>query len=66
MTEANDNYEGFYGENRLQKTINAHKDEKLEKIIANIKDDLYQFCNYNQFDDITMLIIKYNGCESNE
>ncbi len=66
VTKANENYKGFYGENRLQKTINAHKDEKLEKIIANIKDDLYQFCNYNQSDDITMLIIKYNGCESNE
>ena len=66
VTEANDSYKGFYGENRLQKTINAHKDEKLEKIITNIKNDLHQFCNYNQFDDITMLIIKYNGCESNE
>lgn len=66
VTEANDNHKGFYGEARLQKTINAHKDEKLEKIIANIKNDLYQFCNYTQFDDITMLIIKYNGCESNE
>ena len=66
ITEANNNHDDFYGEGRLQKTINAYKDEKLEKIIENIKNDLYQFCDYSQSDDITMLIIKYNGCESDE
>ena len=67
ITEANDDYNGFYGENRLKTTINNIKDEKLEKIIETVKKDVYQFCNSNsQFDDMTMLIIKYNGCESYE
>ena len=67
VTEANNNYEDFYGEDRLKKTINHYKDEKLENIIGNIKTDLYQFFDNNeQYDDITMLIIKYTGCESYE
>ncbi|WP_407453820.1 SpoIIE family protein phosphatase [Methanobrevibacter sp.] len=67
ITEANDNYNGFYGENRLKTTINNVKDKKLEKIIETIKKDIYKFCNSNeQFDDMTMLIIKYNGRESHE
>lgn len=65
ITEANDDYNGFYGENRLKTTINNVKDKKLEKIVETVKKDIYQFCNDDeQFDDMTMLIIKYNGCES--
>lgn len=67
VTEANDNYESFYGENRLKNTLNNYKNEKLENIVENVKNDLYQFCDSgNQFDDITMLIIKYKGCGSHE
>ena len=62
ITEANDNYAGFYGENRLRKIINDNKNKSLEEILGNIKDDVYRFCgSTDQFDDMTMLCIKYNG-----
>jgi sigma-B regulation protein RsbU (phosphoserine phosphatase) len=62
ITEANDNYNGFYGENRLKETINENKNKKLNDIINEITEDIDKFCNNSeQYDDITMLIIKYNG-----
>ena len=67
ITEANNNYQGFFGKNRLQETINQHKNEKLNEILEKIKNEVYEFCNNeNQFDDMTMLIIRYDGCENNE
>ena len=67
ITEANNDYQGFYGEKRLEETINKYKNKSLENIVENIKNDVYEFCgDENLFDDITMLIVKYNGCENNE
>jgi sigma-B regulation protein RsbU (phosphoserine phosphatase) len=66
ITEANSNYNGFYGEDRLKETINKYGNESLDRIIENIKNDVYEFCrDENQFDDMTMLILKYNGSENN-
>ena len=66
ITEANNDYQGFYGEDRLKETINKYENERLDKILENIKNDVYDFCkDENQFDDMTMLILKYNGSESN-
>ncbi len=61
VTEANDNYNEFYGEDRLKEIINKNKNEKLSDIITEINKDINMFCNNKQFDDTTMLIIKYNG-----
>ena len=67
ITEANNDYKGFYGEDRLKEILNKHKDESPDKIIETVKNDIYNFCqSEEQFDDMTMLVIKYNGCESNE
>ena len=67
ITEANNDYNGFYGEDRLKEIVNKYKDEDLSKIITEIKDDVDSFCdNQNQFDDVTMLILKYKGWENNE
>lgn len=67
VTEANDNYNGFYGGNRLKEIINENKNEKLSDIIDGITKDINKFCNNSeQFDDTTMLIIKYNGRVKNE
>ena len=67
VTEANDNYNGFYGQNRLKETINENKNKKLKDIINEITKDIDKFCNNSeQYDDITMLIIKYNGWVENE
>lgn len=67
ITEANNNYQGFFGENRLKETLNKYCDESLNEILDKIKNEVYEFCDdEDQFDDMTMLIIKYNGCENNE
>lgn len=62
ITEANDDYNEFYGENRLKEIINKNKSEKLSDIIVEVNKDVDKFCNNNeQFDDTTMMIIKYDG-----
>ena len=62
VTDANDIDERLYGEKRLKNAINRHKDSELTDIINEIKKDIERFCNtQEQFDDMTMLIIKYNG-----
>ena len=67
VTEANNDYHGFYGEDRLKETINKFKDESLNMIITKIKDDIRSFCdNQDQYDDVTMVILKYNGWDDNE
>ncbi|WP_407422046.1 PP2C family protein-serine/threonine phosphatase [Methanobrevibacter sp.] len=62
VTEANDNYNEFYGKNRLKETINKNKTKKLNDILNEVTKDIDKFSNtLEQFDDTTMLIIKYNG-----
>ena len=65
ITEANNKHQETYGENHLKETLNKYKDKSLEEIIEKIENDVYDFCEgENQFDDMTMLIIKYTGCEN--
>ena len=67
IIDANKDFQGFYGEDRLRQTLNNSKDKSLKEIIEGIKDDVYAFCKReDQFDGMTMLIIKYTGCENNE
>ena len=67
ITEANNNYERFYGEERLKTIINKHKDENLNEIIDEIIKDLDKFCNsQEQFDDMTMLLLRYTGDENED
>ena len=59
VTEANNDYSGFYGEDRLKGMLNKHKNEPLKDIIDKIEKDIGDFCdNQEQFDDTTMLIIR--------
>ena len=61
------NPESYCNDELLKETVNKYKDEKLENMIESIKNDLNQAYNYdNPIDDITMLVIKYNGRESYE
>ena len=48
VTEANDNYDEFYGEERLKEIINENKNEKLSDIITEINKDINNFCNNKQ------------------
>ncbi len=67
VTEANENYNEFYGEDRLRDILNKNKDEKLSGIINEVNRDIDKFCNNSeQFDDTSMLIIKYNGRLEND
>ncbi|WP_407413329.1 PP2C family protein-serine/threonine phosphatase [Methanobrevibacter sp.] len=62
ITEANNNYHGFYGDDRLREILNKFKDESLSTIITEIKEDVGRFCdNPDQFDDETMIILRYTG-----
>ena len=60
LTEANNNYQSFYGEEQLKETLNKNKDEELSKILESVKKDIKtQIGESDQFDDETMLILKY-------
>ena len=59
VTNANDNYNGFYGEENLQNILNQNKDKELNIIIKSIESDINKFCNNQElFDDIAMFILK--------
>ena len=60
VTEANDNYHGFYGEDRLKDIVNKYSNDELRVMISSIEKDTGEFCNYQeQFDDTTMFVIRY-------
>ncbi|MBO6087984.1 SpoIIE family protein phosphatase [bacterium] len=61
VTEAQNTKGDFYGEERLINILN-NKIQEPKEIIENIKADIREFSNgASQFDDITMLDIKYLG-----
>ncbi len=62
VTEANDGYQGFYGTDRLKAMLDAHRSEPLEEQIRLIRNDIADFTHgVEQFDDITMLMFRYDG-----
>ena len=62
VTEATDLNEELYGEERLHAVLKKYKDESMEVICSEIKKDVDLFAGEApQFDDITMLALKYNG-----
>ncbi|MBQ9314141.1 MAG: PP2C family protein-serine/threonine phosphatase [Clostridia bacterium] len=56
VTEATNEKNELYGEERLQNYLNHHIEENVENTIKGIKNDIDRFVgNASQFDDITML-----------
>lgn len=56
VTEATNEKNELYGEERLQNYLNCHVEENVETTIKGVKNDIDRFAgNANQFDDITML-----------
>lgn len=56
VTEATSDKDELYGENRLLKFLNDHKEESVTDTIKGIKQDIDRFIGTaEQFDDITML-----------
>ena len=54
--------EEMYGEDNLEKVLNANREEAPEIILNAIKKELEEFAGEaEQFDDVTMLCMKYKG-----
>lgn len=66
ITEAINEKEEMFGEERLSQSLNNIKTETdVKNILTNIKENIRNFANSaEQFDDITMLIFKYNKSNS--
>ncbi len=64
VTEATDENEALYGEDRLLSYIDKNKALKAEKLLSGLKEDIDLFAgDAPQFDDITMLIFDYKKKE---
>ncbi len=62
VTEATDLREQLYGEDRLRAVLNANSDVPLSQLLAAVKADVDAFVGEApQFDDITMLALRYRG-----
>lgn len=60
VTEATNSDNKLYGEERLSAFLNGHSGEDAEKILSDLKTDIYAFQGEApQFDDITMLMLDY-------
>ncbi len=62
VTEAQTTRGEFYGEERLLEYLNSSYDKDEFEVVNGLRDDLKKFAEeQEQFDDITMLYMKYNG-----
>jgi len=62
VTEAANENKQLYGDQRLCEVLNAHADSDPETLLKTVKDDVDAFVGTApQFDDITMLGLRYLG-----
>lgn len=62
VTEANDSYEEFYGSDRLREVFEDTAGNTIGDQIKVIREDIKTFVgNAEQFDDITILVLEYEG-----
>lgn len=62
LTEANADYQGFYGSERLRGVFEDTSGLSLEEQLKVIREDVKNFVgNAEQFDDMTMLLIRFDG-----
>ena len=62
VTEATSADTELYGEERLLRYLNDHRDDPIESLPGGVKEDIDTFINgAEQFDDITMLVLEYTG-----
>jgi serine phosphatase RsbU (regulator of sigma subunit)/anti-sigma regulatory factor (Ser/Thr protein kinase) len=67
VTEANNSKNELFGESRMLDALNLPNDGDLLVLESNIKDSIDAFIEGTpQFDDITMLSMKYNGPQAAE
>lgn len=64
VTEANNSNGEFFGEKRMLDALNLPCEEGMVELNSNVKNCIDEFINgATQFDDITMLSLKYNGTD---
>lgn len=62
VTEATNSSNELYGEDRLLNILNSREYSSMKEMCAAVKEDVDKFVGEApQFDDITMLAVKYNG-----
>ncbi|MBQ9642638.1 MAG: SpoIIE family protein phosphatase [Lachnospiraceae bacterium] len=62
VPEATDEKNQMFGTDRMLEALNKDKDAASERILENVRKDLDAFVSgAEQFDDLTMLCIEYNG-----
>jgi len=62
VTEATDTHDQLYGEDRLLVCLNGMKDATVEELLPGVKASIDEFVGEaEQFDDITMVTLTYNG-----
>jgi serine phosphatase RsbU (regulator of sigma subunit) len=62
VTEATNINDELYGEDRLLALLNANKEASMKELCKLVKEDVFVFAGEApQFDDITMLALKYCG-----
>lgn len=62
VTEAVNEKKQLYGDERLRYALNRNKEEPPEALLPDIRADIDRFAGEEpQFDDITMLCLRYNG-----
>ncbi len=64
VTEATDSESKLYGEDRLQRLLNANTEDSPQECLNRVRRDIDVFVGEaEQFDDITMLSVAFNGTE---
>ena len=65
VPEASNGSEEFYGTGRLLEALNLNSENTPEGMINRVKRDVDGFVNgAEQFDDLTMLCLTYNGART--
>ncbi len=65
IPEANNKEEELFGNKRMLDALNINPESSSKDIISNVKNEVDKFVeDAVQFDDLTMLCIKYNGYNS--
>ena len=62
VTEATNGEHELFGTDRMLKALNKEPDAEPDQLLKNVMDDIHRFMDgEDQFDDITMMCLKYNG-----
>ena len=67
MTEAADKDNRQFGTDRMLQALNKEKDKSADKVLSRVLADIRKFVGKApQFDDITMMCLKYKGPEDED